>query len=505
MAEKVLSSYAMPLQMIFLEAMDVDLVRVNPRTQRPHYSIEQNHTLTFGGFLQVFKHYHICPDLLSRAQVLTLFKSLDKQHPSKMEVHDFMAALAKCALLVFSSVEWDRQYPTEEQKMRLLLLWMDKNSRLFKGNGSKLCKSVAVVTDSQVGNTPPHQLDRWLSLPHIESLDTALQTAFGYYCADDSNAITSMSFLRFLRDAGLCDNANLRLADIDVIFHQIRSAHRTTPLPQTLCFDEFYAALGVVSSRLYTSTGSSNRCFLELLNDYILPAMAHMHHSHLPLTNAHGSWRERWQQLCALKEVLASPSIRMIFDAQSTEYTSASINVVSPPLPDLAKTKQDQLQAPEPTSCQATAPFGQTVISPTDFLSSTKTSSISTALVPPTSSVLPQTLKSHSPNLHSSSSQPRATLEAQVLDELQQLSQHLRHKLQQAPPDASSSMIAEGASYTLPTSALRLTTALDRLSQELSMPPPIRRLDFPDNKVASSTAPTFPRRAKQCQPHTLHV
>ncbi|CAK4086190.1 unnamed protein product [Aphanomyces euteiches] len=264
MAETVLAEYAIPLQMIFLEAVGVDTVRANPRTQRdPIFALQRAYTLGCDGFVQVLQHFRICPDLLPRAQGIQVFKSLCKLHPTKMEVTDFMAALGRCALLIFSGPEWDAQYPTEGQKMRLLLLWMDKNSRLFQGNGRKLCKSVS--SPQRLPSTPRGAMDRWRALSHYPRLDMALREVFGFYCTGDADSITSLSFLRFIRDAGLYTDANLRHADIDVIFHQLRGHHSTSPAPKTLHYDDFYAALGVVASRLYTSVGESSQCFLRLV------------------------------------------------------------------------------------------------------------------------------------------------------------------------------------------------------------------------------------------------
>ncbi|ETW00875.1 hypothetical protein H310_07395 [Aphanomyces invadans] len=490
MAASVLTSYAMPLQMIFLEAMDVDVVRANPRTQGLHYSTQRNHTLTFAGFLQVLKHYRICPDLLSRAQVLTLFKSLGMHHPSKMEMHDFMSALAKCAILVFSSEEWDRNYPTEEQKMRLLLLWMDKNSRLFKGNGRKLCKSVEGAPAQASLSPAPHSLDRWLTLPHIEQLDTILQAAFGYYCAGDSDAITSMSFLRFLRDVGLRDGVNLRLADIDVIFHQIRGMHRAAPLPQTLCYEEFYAALGMVSSRLYTTTGSSNRCFLLFMNEYILPALAHMHHMHLPLHNYHDSWRERWQQLCTLKQILASSATKEIFDSRPTYDLSAKRYAHH--LPGNVHEK-DEVQPTDSTAINpGSLPPSPSKIHPITQIPTPRLDRVDSVIHLSQSD---QVAQPHDLSTSNALPSQEQALELQVLEELQQLSLHLRQKLRCHPaPVCVNDM---GKCFPPPPSSVRLKTALDRLAQELSASTrssPAQDLD---------TTPAMPRRAKQRQPHTL--
>ncbi|KAF0690659.1 Aste57867_17965 [Aphanomyces stellatus] len=460
MAESVLAEYTLPLQMIFLEAIGVATVRANPKVPDPHYALQHGHALGCPAFLKVLRHFRICPDLLTRAQGLMLFNSIETK-TTKMEITDFMAALAKAALHVFSgavrAIEWDRQYPHEGQKMRLLLLWMDKNSRLFKANGNKLCRSVAKNPPPQPPSAPS---SRWKSLPHVASLDNALHNVFCFYCTSESEAITSMSFLRFLRDAGLCSDTMLRVADIDVIFHHIRVRHghqKITPLPQTLRFPEFYEALGVVASRLYTTMGDSNRCFLKLMCEYILPAMAHMYHIHLPPTHIHAMWRDRWQELCALREEMTSPRVQRLFDSIDAGASPAKANA-RPPI-DLS-----------PLKVNAT--------------------------------VRPSEFAQKSPSVHGT-----VDMESQILHELKQLSEHLRVKLTKttAPTTTPISTTSTSPNKT----ALRLNAALDNLSDQLarlrSAPPPIAR-HRSTNQTTQQTlhSMTKPTRAKQCQPHTIN-
>ena len=50
----------------------------------------------------------------------------------------FLVCLQKCAKALFSGPGWDGSFPTDDDKIRLLLFWMDQPQKLFSGNSGKL-------------------------------------------------------------------------------------------------------------------------------------------------------------------------------------------------------------------------------------------------------------------------------------------------------------------------------------------------------------------------------
>ncbi|EQC38401.1 hypothetical protein SDRG_04112 [Saprolegnia diclina VS20] len=304
----VLDEYAVALQVIFLDAIGVGTVRVNPRTQPRHYAQRAGHRLSVQGFLQLLQRYRICPDLVSRPQVLRLYTPRGRSNQkNEMDYVGFLSALGKAAQLIFSGPEWDGQYPDDNDKVRLLLLWMDENSAVFKNNGQCLCDAKkqrdAVPTNEAVSFTEDMDL-----LAHVEQLAPELERLFQLYCTRGHSSMSNLSFVHCLRDLGLCEAGNprhLSTVDVDIIFRQMRCAQSsdTGTSSHSVSFAAFHAGLGLVAARLYEHVNPPRCRFLSLALEYVLPALVQADVESSCDSNA---WRQRWQKLCTLREALLS-------------------------------------------------------------------------------------------------------------------------------------------------------------------------------------------------------
>ncbi|KDO27329.1 hypothetical protein SPRG_07576 [Saprolegnia parasitica CBS 223.65] len=317
----VLDEHAVALQVIFLDAIGVGSVRVNPRTQPRHYAQRAGHRLSFQGFLQLLHRYRICPDLISRPQVLRLYAPHGPSNKkSEMDYIGFLATLGKAAQLIFSGPEWDDQYPNDNDKVRLLLLWMDENSAVFKNNGRCLCDAKkqrdarGIPTNDAVSFTEDMDL-----LAHVEQLAPELERLFQLYCTRGHSSMSNLSFVHCLRDLGLCEAGSprhLSTVDMDIIFRQMRCAQSSDmgASSHTVSFAAFHAGLGLVAARVYEHVNPPRCRFLSLALEYILPALVQADVASSCDSNA---WRQRWQKLCVLREALLSaharkgPSVRL--------------------------------------------------------------------------------------------------------------------------------------------------------------------------------------------------
>ncbi|OQR98737.1 hypothetical protein ACHHYP_08145 [Achlya hypogyna] len=309
MAE-VLDEYAVALQVIFLDAIGVATVRVNPRTQKRHYAQQAGLELSFAGYLQVMHKYRICPDLLSRQQVARIYSPHGHERDRRLDYVAFVTALAKTALFIFSGPEWDGQYPDDDHKVRLLLLWMDETSQIFKKNGSRLCQAKRTAASDPESFT--EQVDY---VGRVRQLDLELKHLFLRYCPSGTTAMNNLSFIRCIKDLGLCEEHNphaLSTVDLDILFQQIRPsqprASHAIEYGQPPCGS-------VIAVR-----------FLSFTLEYILPALVQFD---ADLTQDSVAWRQRWRELCALREELvaaqtAKPSMRVTPKPPADEVNAIS-------------------------------------------------------------------------------------------------------------------------------------------------------------------------------------
>jgi hypothetical protein len=120
-------------------------------------------------FVKFMKDFNVIPELASRVEVVEIFragrkgtKMLDGEvvkttmrigehmshgtHEKYCGFGDFLVMLSAASMKIFTGGKWEKRFPRVIDKGRLLLFWMDQESRIFKGNGEALMGKVVEVS-----------------------------------------------------------------------------------------------------------------------------------------------------------------------------------------------------------------------------------------------------------------------------------------------------------------------------------------------------------------------
>ena len=108
-------------------------------------SCDEGHTLQLQSFVQFTTDYHICPQLLSRREVIEVYRSCASD--VLLDYHMFLGCLMHMATELFSGSEW-KHVKGDIQKLELLLFCMDPSGKLFPGLSAQLNSQVFLLSSS---------------------------------------------------------------------------------------------------------------------------------------------------------------------------------------------------------------------------------------------------------------------------------------------------------------------------------------------------------------------
>ena len=263
--------------------------------------------LTLRRLGDLFGDFGVTPGLLTHAELRDIFrdsvagpaKTKTKRGASKpyqpagLDFDSFMVCVAQVAVALFCGPEWDKDYPTMESKLRLLLFWMDENSAMFRGNGDALVRLVEIsarrmkpregeenlplvpvpsqlldqladaASQGSSGNSfsvalPPSARALGVTvsgnaLPRIARLDEFLMQIFYVYCSYGRRSdvgkverMGSQKFCRFVRDLGII-SGRFSIARVDIIYKETISSSKK----KKFSYDDFYSALAAVGAFKY--------------------------------------------------------------------------------------------------------------------------------------------------------------------------------------------------------------------------------------------------------------
>ena len=277
--------------------------------------------MTLQSFLQFSRRYQLCPSLFSSLEATQIFRSCSpclgvaqQQHfPDAVTYRGFLSCLARSALVLFSGVEWDLHYPSSEQKLRLLLFWMDQSSTLFKGNSGSLTQQL---------KTCPATRTVEKSLPRFEALDRELMIIFARFCGigdqqavNQSPAMSAARFIRCIRTMGMI-GGGLSAGHVDLIFvanaaatsqadkaavqewstnfNQNQHSKGSSMRCSKMDYLSFYSALAEIGMKKYPTAGSPGASLHRLLIQEFIPFAIHqveescnqqctLHHAPVPV------------------------------------------------------------------------------------------------------------------------------------------------------------------------------------------------------------------------------
>ncbi len=344
-------------------------------------------------FLRFARDFKLCPGLMPRVELLQLFRGVqgtakpvvvapDTARPL-LSYDEFVMVLAGISSVIFSGPEWSASYDRPEQKLQLLLFWMDQGSAVFQGNGRDLleCLVGTAAADDRGSRAPeraerahapssvisslplPSDLD---TLPRLEHLDHELTELFAYYCTygerlnvGPSAAISRSQVTRLLSDARVIDTPRAK-AEVDVILARLGARRRR------LTYDEFYVLLAEVAARKFPALargGTRAVALHALLVRHLLPAAARLAavraergelRQSPPPPAASGStpeaWASRAQSIDSLYHELLSPHTAAAFGISGAEGAPTPSTAQMMPAQDGRASDPHQPPRPPPTA-----------------------------------------------------------------------------------------------------------------------------------------------------------
>ena len=340
-------------------------------------------------FLRFARDFKLCPGLMPRVELLQLFRGVQGAPAASgtprplLSYHEFVMVLAGVSSVIFSGPEWSASYDRPEQKLQLLLFWMDQSSAVFQGNGRDLLEClVGTAAESDRGTRAPERAERAHApssvisslplpsdldtLPRLEHLDHELTELFAYYCTygerlnvGPSAAISRSQVTRLLSDARVIDTPRAK-AEVDVILARLGARRRR------LAYDEFYVLLAEVAARKFPALargGTRAVALHALLVRHLLPAAARLaavraERGELrqppPPPPAPGSapeaWASRAQSIDSLYHELLSPHTAAAFGISGAEGAPTPSTAQLTPAQDGRACDSHQPSRPQPAA-----------------------------------------------------------------------------------------------------------------------------------------------------------
>ena len=143
-----------------------------------------DNVLDKGAYLGFCRKCALSPQLLSRAEMMEIYKTTHFDEAEKMQqdvlhrdtkpgakgdcltFYGFVEALRRAAGILFSGSEWDERYPTEADKVRLLLFWIEQGETNEGWGGGAKEKRAARASEMRIPSSikPPNKLPKRKSL-----------------------------------------------------------------------------------------------------------------------------------------------------------------------------------------------------------------------------------------------------------------------------------------------------------------------------------------------------